>query len=96
MTEPVLPPVTLLPVIDAGREGGDPLLISSRRVLRFVGYVEPLDELADTFIALPVRLCRTSGAGLCVEAGPYTLGRNDIEVLRAVIAAYDKVVDQGG
>ena len=86
-----LPPVTTLPIVDASREG-DPFTYPGRTVLDHLGYIEPLDERADTFIALPVRLCHTQGAGICLEVGPFTFNRLDIDKLRQAITAHDRAL----
>ena len=43
----------------------------------------------DDWVALPVRLTHSCGAGVCIEVGPYSLMYSDIDVLRRAIIGYD-------
>jgi hypothetical protein len=47
-----------------------------------------------TLAQMPARLVYTL-VGWCIELGPYTFDRDDIEVLREAIAGYDQVNPTG-
>jgi hypothetical protein len=53
------------------------------------GTIEPFVDEMDTWVSIPVRVAVNAGAGLCIEVGPYTLGRQEIDRLRAAIFDYD-------
>lgn len=76
------------PILDSPRTG-DPFIYSGRTILDVHGCIEPYVDEADYWVAMPVRLVHLDTAGLCIEIGPYTLGRPDVERLRAAIASYD-------
>jgi hypothetical protein len=69
------------PVLDAPHE--------DTTILDEYGMVEAHVAETDDWVALPVRLTLACGAGFCIEVGPYSLMRSDIEVLRGAIIGYD-------
>jgi hypothetical protein len=76
------------PVLDAPRPVANAEL--GRVIIDFFDYLEPHIEELDDWISLPLRLIYSQADGFGLELGPYTLGRADIERLRAAIAAYDQ------
>jgi hypothetical protein len=50
----------------------------------------PILDSPRTRVAMPVRLIHSSCAGFCIEIGPYSINRPDIERLRAAIESYDQ------
>lgn len=75
------------PILDAPRTEANTELY--RTILDYFGVIEPhVDEL-DNYITMPLRLAHNAATGFCIEIGPYDLDHNDIDRLRAAIAAYD-------
>jgi hypothetical protein len=81
--------MTDFPILDSDR-AGDPFIYPGRAILDAHGHIEPYVDEMDTWVAIPLRLVHLDTAGLCLELGPYTLNRQDIERLRAAIASYDR------
>lgn len=76
------------PILDAPRTTANDEL--GRQVLDSLGNLEPYIEETDCWIALPLRLVHDQANDLHLEAGPYSLARADIELLRLAIATYDR------
>ncbi|WP_406813979.1 hypothetical protein [Mycobacterium sp. M23085] len=75
-------PVLDAPRLHANNEFG-------RFVIETLGAVDAYLEETDYWTSIPVRLVHDQASGMHIECGPYGLARDDIEVLRAAIAAYD-------
>ena len=65
--------------------------VFGRRIFDTFGDIEPCVE-DDGCVAMPLRLIRDQLDGWRIEVGPYTLGADDIERLRAAIFAWDDAI----
>lgn len=79
---------TDFPILDAPRTAANDEL--GRQVVDSYGNLEPYIEETDSWIALPLRVVYDQANDLHIEAGPYSLDRADIELLRVAINAYDR------
>lgn len=65
---------------------GVPTIVSDRALLQEHGSIEVLDERTDDFVSLPLRTVHTSGAGISMEIGPFSLTTQEIVTLHNAIA----------
>lgn len=80
--------MTDFPILDAVRLPPDQP--GGRTIIDTLGHLEPFLDETDYWCSMPLRLVHNQLAGIGIELGPYSLNANDIDQLRAAIAAYDR------
>lgn len=83
---------TVFPILDAPRLYANNML--HRTVVDDFGFLEPYTSETDSWFALPLRLVHDDAGGRHLELGPYSLNGDDVELLRAAIAAYDRATGE--
>jgi hypothetical protein len=76
------------PILDVPRDHDD----VGRAIIDVFGHLDPYLSWNDGYCSIPVRLVHDQAAGFHLECGPCAFTRQDIDKLRAAIAAYDDAV----
>jgi hypothetical protein len=77
------------PVLDDPRSVANAEL--GREVINELGAIVPYTPRNDYWTRMDVRLAYDQGGGITIEVGPFDLHETDIDVLKAAIAAWERI-----